>query len=89
MVEREETGSAPLWPIIVALLLAAVAWCANLYYGLSLESDARGLFGDMFGAVNSVFSGFAFVGVIYAIFLQRHGEYWQALLRSYSERLSH
>ncbi|RUU25220.1 putative phage abortive infection protein [Mesorhizobium sp. M6A.T.Ce.TU.016.01.1.1] len=72
MAEREETDSAPLWPVIVTLLLAAAAWCANLYYGLSLESDARGLFGDMFGAVNSVFSGFAFVGVIYAIFLQRH-----------------
>jgi len=31
----------------------------------------RGTFGDMFGAVNSLFSGFAFAGVIYAIFLQR------------------
>jgi hypothetical protein len=30
----------------------------------------RGAFGDMFGAVNTLFSGLAFVGVIYAIFLQ-------------------
>lgn len=30
----------------------------------------RGTFGDMFGAVNTLFSGLAFAGVIYAIFLQ-------------------
>jgi hypothetical protein len=30
----------------------------------------RGTFGDMFGAVNALFSGLAFVGVIYAILLQ-------------------
>ncbi len=31
----------------------------------------RGTFGDMFGAVNSLFSGLAFVGVVFAILLQR------------------
>ena len=31
----------------------------------------RGTFGDMFGAVNSLFSGLAFAGVIIAILLQR------------------
>ena len=30
----------------------------------------RGAFGDMFGAVNTLFSGLAFCGVIYAIILQ-------------------
>ena len=30
----------------------------------------RGTFGDMFGVVNSLFSGLAFAGVIYTIFLQ-------------------
>lgn len=33
--------------------------------------EERGTFGDMFGAVNALFSGFAFLGVIYAILLQR------------------
>ncbi|MDO9319550.1 MAG: hypothetical protein Q7V56_15315 [Gammaproteobacteria bacterium] len=37
--------------------------------GLSTWSD-RGTFGDMFGAVNTLFSGLAFAGVIYAIYLQ-------------------
>lgn len=31
----------------------------------------RGSFGDMFGAVNALFSGVALLGVIYAIFLQK------------------
>ena len=38
--------------------------------GLFSTWNDRGTFGDMFGAVNTLFSGFAFAGVIYAIFLQ-------------------
>lgn len=38
---------------------------------ISFESwEQRGAFGDMFGAVNALFSGLAFAGVIYAILLQ-------------------
>lgn len=33
--------------------------------------DDRGTFGDMFGAVNALFSGFAFAGLIYTIAVQR------------------
>ncbi|WP_437673207.1 hypothetical protein [Sorangium sp. So ce131] len=35
------------------------------------KPEDRGLFGDMFGAVNALFSGLALAGVVYAIFLQR------------------
>ena len=31
----------------------------------------RGLFGDMFGAMNALFGGLAFAGIIYTILLQR------------------
>lgn len=34
--------------------------------------EDRANFGDMFGAINTFFSGLAFAGVIYAILLQRH-----------------
>jgi len=48
-------------------------WIANLRYGESFgHLDSRGTFGDQFGAVNALFTGLAFAGVIYAIFLQRH-----------------
>jgi hypothetical protein len=35
------------------------------------EPAGAGEFGDMFGGLNALFSGFAFVGLIYAILLQR------------------
>jgi hypothetical protein len=35
------------------------------------EMDTRGQFGDIFGGVNAFFTGLAFAGVIYTIFLQR------------------
>jgi len=34
--------------------------------------EARAQFGDMFGAVNALFSGLAFLGIIYTIYLQRN-----------------
>ncbi len=60
------------WPVVVTFFVAAILWAANWNYALMLPSGERGTFGDMFGAVNSLFSGFAFVGVIYAITMQRH-----------------
>lgn len=35
------------------------------------DKDTRGTFGDQFGAVNALFSGLAFAGLIYTIILQR------------------
>jgi hypothetical protein len=64
------------------------------------ESEAHGTFGDMFGAVNALFSGLAFLGVIVAIILQRQElelqreelrasrEAQQELARSQREQLS-
>ena len=40
-------------------------------YMLLPDWVTRGQFGDMFGVVNTLFSGLAFAGVIYAILLQR------------------
>ena len=36
------------------------------------DKDLRGTFGDQFGAVNALFSGLAFAGLIYTIILQRN-----------------
>jgi len=41
-----------------------------IFYLIPNWSD-RGTFGDMFGAVNALFSGLAFVALIYTIILQR------------------
>lgn len=49
--------------------LVVLLWLGLGLFPLCLGAD-RGTFGDMFGAVNSLFSGLAFAGVIYAIALQ-------------------
>lgn len=35
------------------------------------DTEARGLFGDKFGAINALFSALAFAGIIFTIFLQK------------------
>jgi hypothetical protein len=53
-------------PVIIVVLL----WSVNLIvYILSSDHDI-GKFGDVFGAVNSLFSGLAFVGIIISIRMQ-------------------
>jgi mannitol-specific phosphotransferase system IIBC component len=42
---------------------------ANYFYFVG--ADNRGTFGDMFGAANALFSGLAFVGLVFAILQQR------------------
>jgi len=56
-----------LFCLVVSVWL--IAGIASFYFFATWND--RGTFGDMFGAVNALFSGLAFAGVIYAIFLQR------------------
>jgi len=57
--------------------MAAVitAWAISWWWltRCIVTEESRGLFGDMFGAVNSLFAGLAFAGIIYTILLQRKG----------------
>lgn len=59
--------------IVTVIILIIGLWLGSWYfipkwYGGNLEA---GTFGDMFGAVNALFSGLAFVGLIYTILVQR------------------
>lgn len=58
---------------IVLLLTVILIWSVSWVLGILLISswEDRGNFGDMFGAVNALFSGAALAGVVYAILLQR------------------
>lgn len=57
--------------LLFALVLCSLIIAGfTIYHAFDSWAD-RGTFGDMFGAVNSLFSGLAFAGVIYAILLQR------------------
>ena len=67
--------------VIGLVIFVFAAWGASWYYAANfvLSSDtkllthegARGVFGDQFGAVNALFSGLAFTGVIVTLLLQR------------------
>ena len=55
--------------LIFFLITVLTTWLLNGY--LLYGDEQRGTFGDMFGAVNALFSGLAFAGIIYTILLQR------------------
>jgi hypothetical protein len=58
--------------LILGAVVVLALWSSALLVVYFLPSWAeRGQFGDLFGSVNALFSGLAFAGVIYAIFLQR------------------
>ncbi len=62
-----------LKPLIFAIILIIMIWSFSyllILFLIPLETN-RGTFGDSFGAINSLFSGLAFAGIIYTIFLQR------------------
>jgi hypothetical protein len=61
------------WPFIIIVLLILVVQAIFPFVLSSAINgwDNRGAFGDMFGAVGSLYSGLAFAGIIYTIFLQR------------------
>ncbi len=58
---------------IIGLFLAVpLLWLLTwLTLSIALEPEDRGQFGDMFGSINALFSGWAFVGVIIAILMQK------------------
>lgn len=47
-----------------------VLWL-NYLYAIKLGKDYQGIFGDMFGASNALFTGLSFTGLIITILLQR------------------
>lgn len=60
------------WPIYAGILILVIFVIYGFVIWWSFEDGGdRGTFGDMFGAVNALFSGLAFAGVLYTINLQR------------------
>ena len=55
--------------LFFGVIALQVILATSVYFMFDTPGD-RGTFGDMFGVVNTLFSGLAFPGVIYAIFLQ-------------------
>lgn len=67
------TKTIKFYHIVLGILIIVALWAfsgAFLFWKFD-DPATRGAFGDMFGAVNSLFSGLAFVGVVYAILQQQ------------------
>lgn len=64
----EKWGNFVLIGLGVMCLQVVGGW---LIFHYSVSWDVRGQFGDMFGAVNTLFSGLAFASLIYSLSLQR------------------
>lgn len=59
--------------VVIAVITVVLLWFITLLVGIKFFDDwqTRGQFGDLFGSVNSLFSGLAFAALIYTICLQR------------------
>lgn len=57
--------------IITGFIIVGILWIASWLLLLIENPDNRGSIGDMFGAVNALFSGLAFAGIIITILLQK------------------
>lgn len=70
MIKKTGKGKELLLIILVGLSIVAL-WCGSGWYiNRFIDSNYRGIVGDMFGAVNALFSGLAFAGLIYTITVQ-------------------
>lgn len=59
--------------IVLILLLVLGVWCITPFYVAHYYGwpDGPGTFGDLFGAVNALFSALAFSALFYTVLLQR------------------
>lgn len=69
-----------IWIAVVLFIVITLLWYLSWYLidknifdtaHPEINENLRGVFGDKFGAINSLFSGLAFAGIIFTIFLQK------------------
>jgi hypothetical protein len=68
-----ESPKSKFGTLTLLIILVVVIWMVSAILILFFLDDwsQRGTFGDLFGAVNALFSGLAFAGLIYTIVLQK------------------
>ncbi|WP_111684514.1 hypothetical protein [Winogradskyella tangerina] len=58
--------------IILGILLIILLWAiSGILIYLNFDNESRGTLGDMFGAINALFSGLALFGIIISILIQQ------------------
>ena len=59
------------WPWFTGVVILWIVYLCIVWISTWLPEGDKGVFGDSFGALNALFAGLAFAGVIYAILLQQ------------------
>ena len=62
--------AAPYWVKVLHFQLEAALATPFVVSALHLGMQERGQFGDLFGSINSLFTGLAFAGLFYTVHLQ-------------------
>lgn len=71
---RTDNDDVSLWIWIASIVVVVFVWATFTFLidvGAGEQKFDRGTFGDMFGAVNALFSGLALATLFYTVFLQR------------------
>jgi len=65
-----ESKPPALWKLIILVALLWLLGFTVIWQAFD-DMEKRGQFGDLFGAINSLFSALAFAGVLYTVLMQR------------------
>jgi len=68
---KQDADNALIWIAYIITALVIILWGGSYFVLKNLQFDDRGTLGDMFGSINSLFSGLALAGIIFTILLQR------------------
>lgn len=89
---RRKTVKIQPQPVLIFVIFAVVLIVQTIFaivlWRLIPEPTNRGLFGDMFGALNALFSGLAFAGIVYTLIQQRAQSALDASANERASRLS-
>lgn len=67
-----QKSNIKFWLIgIISIIFMIIILWFNYQYAIKLGKEYQGIFGDMFGASNALFTGLSFTGLIITILLQR------------------
>jgi uncharacterized membrane protein len=71
--QKEKSGDRYLLTIALITIVVVIIICALIYISMKDKTTAeQTAFGNIFGGINVIFSGFALAGVILTILLQRN-----------------
>lgn len=71
--DKKEVNEEKLYLLVFLFIIVFIVWLLS-WYLMDSYIDTKsnmGVFGDQFGSVNALFSGFALAGIIYTIVLQK------------------